>query len=354
MLPTTRACARYHIYVKLSAGDEHFVTMELHQLSEFSQVVLSLYEVAHTREMDEFQDVALGFIKRILPFDSAMWGTATMTDEGIDIHTLHLHNTSMQMIKDYQQIKHLDHFAHEVAKANKKTIQFSAAAARSEALHDFLLKYKHMHGLITQSLNPETRFVQWLSLFRHDAKHTCTEAEVMLLDNLFAHVMKSLAINRKLHMKYLVEDERRERWAVAIADHRGFFYHADETFLQLIAQDYVFEQADRLPEALMQLALHAKEPLMGEETLLISKLEGELLFLKIRPKVLADKLNIREFTIAKMLAEGLTAKDIANKLHRSPETVRTQSKTIYKKLGVNKATQISTLLLQRDWTFLKR
>lgn len=322
--------------------------MASRQFSQFSQVVLGLYEVAHSKPMEMFQEAVLEAIKQVLPFDSAMWGSATMTEGGIDIHTLHLHNTSMQMIEDYQDVKHLDHFAQEVAKAPHKTIQFSAAASRNQALHDFLLKYKHMHGLITQNLNPETHFVQWMSLFRHDVKCVCTEGEVLLLDDLFPHVMQSLAINRKLHMTHLVEDERRERWAVAIADHHGFFYHADDAFLKLIAKDYPLPKSDRLPEAVIQTASHKTDQWLGNETLLISRLEGELLFLKVRQRVLADTLNSREFAIARMLAEGLTVKDIANKLHRSPDTVRTQSKTIYKKLGVNKATQISTLLLQRD------
>ena len=322
--------------------------MASQQFSQFSQVVLGLYEAAHSKSMEAFQEAALELIKQVLPFDSAMWGSATMTDRGIDIHTLYLHNTSMQMIEAYQGVKHLDHFAQDVAKANHKTIQFSAAASRNQALHDFLIKYKHMHGLITQNLNPETQFVQWLSLFRHDAENACSEHEVMLLDDLFPHVMQSLAINRKLHVEHLVEDERRERWSVAIADHHGFFYHADDAFLELLAKDYAVQQTDRLPEMLRQITAQLTDQHLGEHTLLESRLEGDLLFLRIRQRVLADNLNNREFAIAKMLAEGLTVKDIANKLHRSPDTVRTQSKTIYKKLGVNKATQIASLLLQRD------
>lgn len=298
--------------------------------------------------MEAFQDAALDTIKCILPFDSAMWGSATMTDQGIDIHTLHLHNTHMQMIDDYQRVKHLDHFAHDVAQQNNATIAFSAASARPGAFQDFLCKHQHLHGLITQTLNPETRFVQWLSLFRHDAAHHVTDDEVTLLDDLFPHIGQALAINRKLHMEHLVDDGHRERWSVAIADHHGFLYHADETFLKLISQDYPLHPNDRLPECLVAALSHTVDALTGTHTMLVSRLEKELLFLKIRPKVLADHLNPREFTIAKMLSDGLTVKDIANTLNRSPDTIRSQSKTIYKKLAVNKATQLSLLLNRRD------
>ena len=116
----------------------------------------------------EFQDAALLAIKGVLPFDSSMWGSATMSAQGIDIHTLHLHETSMQMIEEYAQVKHLDQFAHEVTAKEKHTIRFSAQNAQAPAHRKFLYKYQHLHGLITQNINPQTRFVQWLSLFRRD------------------------------------------------------------------------------------------------------------------------------------------------------------------------------------------
>ena len=296
----------------------------------------------------EFQDAALLVIKGVLPFDSSMWGSATMSAQGIDIHTLHLHETSMQMIEEYAQVKHLDQFAHEVTAKEKNTIRFSARNAQAPAYRDFLYKYQHLHGLITQSINPQTRFVQWLSLFRGDPDRECTEREVQLLEALFPHLMQALAINRKLYMEQLVGDAVRERWSVAIADHHGFLYHADTEFLQVISQDYLFDDCDRLPLGVMNAFSHSVFELVGKASVLVGTKERDLLFLKARPKVAADHLNAREFTIAKMLASGLSHKDIAEKLNRSPETIRTHGKSIYKKLGTTKVTQLSALLAQRE------
>lgn len=318
------------------------------RFSKFNRAVFSLYEAAHVMPMASFQDAALDGLKSSLPFDAAMWGSATMTDQGIDIHTLHLHNTSMQMIDDYQQVKHLDHFAHEVAQHTQKTISFSADCALVGDFQNFLFKHKHFHGLITQHLQPETRFVQWLSLFRHNAQNHCTDDDVALLDMLFPHVMQALAINRKIHMTRLADEGQRAQWAHAIADRHGFLYYADDVFLGLIAQDYAYSQSDRLPNSVIDAISPQNTKLLGLHTVLATRWEKEFLFLRIRPKVLADQLNEREFAIAKMLSDGLTVKDIADQLHRSPDTIRTQSKTIYKKLGVNKVTQLALLLAQRD------
>lgn len=59
---------------------------------DFSELLLRLYRLSHELPIEAFQDAALDLVKPVLPFDSSMWGTATRTDRGIDIHTIHLHN----------------------------------------------------------------------------------------------------------------------------------------------------------------------------------------------------------------------------------------------------------------------
>lgn len=318
------------------------------RLSAFSLVVLRLYELAQVQPSLKYQDAVLAVLKTLIPFDASMWGTATMSAQGIQIHTLHLHNSSMEMIEAYQKVKHLDQFAREVTSKNQGTLRFSALEAQHQEMRDFLLQQRHMHGLITQCLNPQTQFVQWLSLFRHDADQRCSEEEVQVFDALFPHVMQALAINRRLHMAQLVGDNSRERWSVAIADLHGFLYHADPEFLKLLSQDHTLQQHDQLPPEVLMALSQSPGELQGKHTVLVGAQEKDLLYLKARPKVLADYLNAREFKIAQLIASGLSLKEISEKFNRSQETIRTHSKTIYKKLGTNKATQLSALLKERE------
>jgi DNA-binding CsgD family transcriptional regulator len=321
--------------------------MTLDQLSSFSQVVLLLYELAQSQGEQDFQDMALAALKGLIPFNAAMWGSATMSPRGIDIHTLHLHNTSMQMIEDYQKVKHLDHFAQDVSRKEKDTLRFSARDAQNDELRDFLFAHRHMHGLITQCINPQTQFVQWLSLFRHDADAVCSEEDVKMLDALFPHVMQALAANRRLHMRHWLGDVGQGRWSVAIADRRGTLYHADPEFHSLIAHDFASSTPQQLAPEILRAGSEPSATLCGERVVLAIAQDKDLLYLKARAKVLADALSAKEFSIAQMIASGLSLKAIAEQLNRSPETVRTYSKAIYKKLGTSKATQLSALLMQR-------
>ena len=77
-------------------------------LSEFSNLVLCLYRAAGEQPLNAFQDEALSIIKRMLPFDRSMWGTATNTPAGIDIHSIHLHNEPQEMPEFYEEVKHQD------------------------------------------------------------------------------------------------------------------------------------------------------------------------------------------------------------------------------------------------------
>jgi DNA-binding CsgD family transcriptional regulator len=322
--------------------------MDKHSLSRFSRVMLQIYSLAQSSDVHRFQDAVLQALSDILPFNSAMWGSATMTDAGIDIHTLHLHNTTTEMIEAYEKVKHLDHFAQEVVSRDRHTIRFSACDALSIEFQNFLQTYGHHHGLIAQCINPRTKFAQWLSLFRNNPAHPCSPKEVRLFSDLFPHLMQALAINRKLHVQHLLADASLQRWAVAISDQRGFLYYADTEFLRFLAKDHPHHDSESLPEGIVQALDRSERCITSQHFVIEVAPEQDLLFLKVRPRVLADDLNPREYLIAKLMSEGLSLRDIAEKLNRSPETIRTHGKAIYQKLGIKKVTQLSSLILQRE------
>lgn len=317
-------------------------------LNSFSRVLLRIYALAHTHSVSDFQDAALEVLKEILPFDSSMWGSATMSIKGIDIHTLHLLNTSKQMIEEYEKVKHLDHFAQDVVSKEQNTIRFSACDAQTSKFYDFLIKFQHHHGLISQSINPQTQFAQWLSLFRSDPSHKPSCKEVALFEKLFAHLSQALTINRKVHLEQLLGSESRDKWSVAISDFKGFLYHTEQDFREILHQDFPITNADFLPQELVDGFTNSIYQLTLPNSVILAVVETDLIFLKIRNKVAADHLSQKEFVIAKMLASGLSLKEIAKKIDRSPDTVRTHGKAIFKKLGTNKATQISQMLLERE------
>jgi DNA-binding CsgD family transcriptional regulator len=321
-------------------------------LSHYSQLLLTIYRLAQEVPVDQFQDKVLDAVKAYLPFDSSMWGTAVMTQAGIDIHSLHLHNTTPAMIEAYEKVKHLDVAAVRVTSQPTATIAFNTDTDFSDpqldAYREFLHDFRHENFLITSDINPITRFAQWVSLYRNSKTQHCSPEETEMLACLAPHLMQALAINRLVHLDRLTGDSAREHWSVAIADNRGVLYHADPRFRELLRREWRVLDEDHLPEALLEALVSEEQHVTGRQVVVRGRLERGLLYLKARPRAAVDDLTARELLVARLLASGLSHKEVAAKLDRSPETIRTQARVIYDKLGVNNVAKLLPLLAMRD------
>lgn len=319
-------------------------------LTDYSNLLLTIYRQAQELPVDEFQDGILSVLKAQLPFDSSMWGTARMTPAGIDIHSLHLHNTTQAMIDEYEKVKHLDLAAVRVTQQPTATMAFDTdadfAQPELEEFRGFLHKFRHEHFFITSDIHPITRFAHWVSLFR--ARGRCTPQETELLSCIGPHLMQALAINRLVHLDRLTGDVAREKWAVAIADGRGVLYHADRRFRKLVRIETDAHGGERLPAKLLAELMAGDNQVAGDRVVVRRSLERGLLYLKARPRENVDDLSAREFVIARLLVSGLTQKQVAARLERSPATVRSHVDVIFDKLGINNVAMLGPLLAVRE------
>lgn len=320
-------------------------------LTHFSNLLLAVYRQAQELPVQDFQDRVLSTLKHHLVFDSSIWGTATMTDRGIDIHTLHLHNTTRQMMEAYEKIKHLDVAAAMVTAQPVATLAFNAETdfpqRELKEFRSFLHEYRHENYFLTSSINPLTRFAHWISLYRADKAQVCTATEIELLACLAPHLMQALAINRLVHLDRLIGDFVRQKWSVAIADTRGVLYHLDQRFRNLVALEWRLHEAS-LPQALLKQLVERNGELTGRHVVVRLSSEGSLLFLRARKREAVDSLTEREFLVARLAAAGHTHKQIAVQLGRSPATIRNQISAVFDKLGVNNVAMLPALVAVRE------
>lgn len=321
-------------------------------LSEFSRLLLNLYRSAQELPVQEFQDAILEAVKPSLHFDSCIWGTATMTPVGIDIHTLHRHRFPDDMMAAFERVKHQDSAAFRVTQQPRMTIGFSAAeefvGEHQADIRQFARDYSQHHCMVTSDINPITRFAQWISLFRSDPERRCLDHEVELLDALGPHLMQALAINRLVHFDRVLGDVARESWAIAIADGRGVLYHADPRFKELVQTEWPLDSDGRLHPSLMDLLRGDEGRILGQRVVMQRSLEQGLFFLKVRERHNIDRLSGREFTVAQLLVSGMTQKQIAARMSRSPETIRSHVKSIFAKLEIHNVAMLPAILVLRQ------
>ena len=304
-------------------------------LPDFNELILSIYRQADERPIGEFQDASLELIKKVVPFDTSMWGAATMKTSGIDIHSIHLHRTSQEMLDAYELVKHEDTAAFSVVQRGTATDGFHSKVmfARTE-YGEFLRRFEHENFFIAVETTKATSFVQWFSLYRADREAHCSADERDLVEALRPHVLRALAINRGHHLKSLSRPVEGARHGLAIADLRGVTYQSDPYFDALMRREYLRANSQALPSALMERLLREDE-MTGRHVVISARRAHSLLFLRARPRCIADALTARERVIARQIARGSTHKQIAQMLTRSPATVRNQIQKIYAKLEVS-------------------
>jgi len=321
--------------------------------ADFSELLLRLYRLSQELPIALFQDAALAQIKLVLPFDSSMWGTATTTDHGIDIHTVHLYEQPAEMLTAYEAVKHQDTAAASLVGLPRVTGRFHLPTwldrpGTQEAL-EVSRRFQMQNIFISVESQPHLNFVHWITLFRADKEAHCTEDERSLMSQLAPHVMQALAMNRMIHLERLEQaDHALSPHGAAIADTRGTVYHADPQFRALAEAEWSEWTGVALPADFMSDLVRGTEKFIGRSIVMRPHVEHGLLFLKARPRCRADLLSPREHTVAHRIAKGESHKEIARALGNSPATVRNQVQSIYAKLQVNSIATLVEALRQAE------
>jgi DNA-binding CsgD family transcriptional regulator len=265
---------------------------------------------------------------------------------------MHRYRFPDAMFAAFGRVAHQDSAAVRVASQPRMTIGFSAEEEfhrpEQAGILQFARDYNQHHCLITCDINPLTRFAHWVSLFRSEPGRRCRPEEIEFLDALAPHLMQAVTINRLVHLDRMVGDAARESWAVAIADTRGVVYHAERRFRDLMNEDFRMDGSDRLPDALLRRMERGEPRIQGDRVVIQHSMEEGLFFLKARARHPVDTLSPREFAVAEMVARGLTQKQVAARVGRSPETIRSQVKAIFAKLDINNVTLLPPLLVLRQ------
>jgi len=331
------------------------------RFDQFNAMVLKLYRASAETPLASFQDTALEILKPLVPFETSMWGTAVYeAGKGLDIHTIHLHNQSHEMLEAYAPLKHMDTCADQVSGLPSVTKGFHSptvfADPKKRVYREFLTRFGHENVLISAQTDMHTGFTQWVTLFRADADQYSRPEELSLLAHLAPHLMQGLRQNRALHLAKLdggtlhCAQNGGPVHAAAIADARGVVHHATPGWDEMLRTEWgAALHSGRLPAALRDWLCRTEAPFMGRTLAARRHVQKDLLFVSLRPLCAADRLTRRQHEIAQLVAQGFTHKQTAQRLGLSPATVRNQIQDIYRRLEVQNVAALVLALDEARW-----
>lgn len=315
----------------------------------FSALLLELYRVSAEEPLESYQDAVLNLIKPLVPFDTCMWGTATyLPGQGMDIHTIHLHEQSQDMINEYAPLKHMDTCATEMSGLPFATRGFHCAtrfADRSaREYREYLRRFGHENVFISAFTDVHTGATQWMSLFRADIDQQCRSEEVEMLDLLSPHLMQGLRHNRARHLEraHLNGEDVSE---ALIADARGVIHYATPGCEDMLRAEFgALTSRGHLPEPLLARMCEGSQDYVGRHLVASHRVRKDLLYVRLRLPGAVDRLPPRQREVAELMAQGLSHKETAQHLGRSPATVRNQMQDVYRKLGVRSVAALAQAL----------
>jgi DNA-binding CsgD family transcriptional regulator len=325
-------------------------------------LIIELYRAAQEMPVDEFREFSMGLLKSLVPFDSAIHGSAVLKQQGMQIQETYLYNKPVEQLADYAAITHADPVL-EASRANPgRMIRFHPptlfSGKEKRPLFDYAKRYEHGNGTFTIHVDQCSPDAQIFGMYRADQNRHFLKQDSWIAEQVIPHLLEAHKVNRALAMRRTVNDA--DRSTVAIASQNGALHFCGAGFRKLLNMEWREWEGAILPRTLMDSLVRAgPDGFCSPAIRVTAKYAGDILFLRasrmsalapctiINPELLQNVYGLTpaEARVAITLLEVYSAKGVANYLGVSFNTVRTQIKEIYVKLGVNSRANFVKLML---------
>lgn len=282
--------------------------------------------------------------------------------QGMQIQEIYLHNKPLEQLADYAAITQADPVL-KAGRANPgRMIRFHPptlfAGKEKRPMFDYAKRYEHGNGMSTVHVDHDSPHAQLFGMWRADKDSHFLKQDSCIAEQVIPHLLEAFKINRELAVHRTVKDA--DQSTVAIASPNGVLHFSGAGFRKLLNLEWAEWEGAILPGPLMNGLARTGSTGFCTATIRVTvKCAGEVLFLKasrvsalepcstICPELLQNAYGLTpaEARVAITLLEVYSAKGVANYLGVSFNTVRTQIREIYAKLGVNSRANFVKLML---------
>lgn len=318
---------------------------------DLGRLLLDLYRLTRQTPPLGFQEAALRLVERRLPFDSALWGTFSPTPGGAHVHSVYLFKQPERMMRDYERMKQHD-WVHRLV-MGRLGHTFNVELRRSErTAHPDAVAHARRYGmeqtLATVAHERTLNLYTAISFYRKDPARRFSEPERRLKQELVPHLIETWHLNAIHLLDGVSQLERPTPRARARVDGRGLLHNAEPGFTDLLLVEFPDWEGPTIPRPLLALLAPESSPYKGRRVVVSSsrRLPDGTHIVNARRVSAVDALTARELAVAREFASGKTHREIAAALGSSPETVRTQLRSAYAKLGVSSKVELGRIL---DW-----
>lgn len=196
------------------------------------RLIIELYRAAQEMAVDEFREFSMGLLNSLVPFDSALQGSGTLMQQGLQIQEAYMHNKPLEQLADYAAITHADPVL-RAARANSGGMirfhpptLFSGKAKRP--LFDYARRYEHGNGMFTIHVDQSSSHAQLIGMWRADEDRHFLKQDSRIAEQVIPHLLEAFKVNQALALHRTVKDA--DRSTVAIASPNGVLHFCGAGF----------------------------------------------------------------------------------------------------------------------------
>lgn len=316
--------------------------------TDLNELIVELYQGVRGVAVTDFKKWALEKIRRVVPFDSGLWGSGT--DVPRQMHDVFLLNHSHDLIADYLAHARAHDFVwphmrrHPGVTINSADLTSRHAFEHSEIYRVFARRYGIECVLGTTLLDAGSSVRSIVVFWRSDASQAFTERERQVTEIITRHLLEADKMNRLFHIEMPRQPGMRATWATAVCEPSGMLCLTDSHFKAVLRSEWLDWNNACVPR---KLALHVQQhggPFVGRRIIVHAHAVGGLILLKARRKAAVDRLGKKEHQTALFLAAGHSYQEVARLRKASLATIRNQAHSIYQKLSVLNKAQLAHAL----------
>jgi DNA-binding CsgD family transcriptional regulator len=320
-------------------------------------VIAGIYAAAVTTPLGEFKQAALRHIMAVLPFDTAVWASGVLSSNTMLTVTLLDQPDDMlaEYITKWQALDNCrDNAVVSPGTAWCNAMLEGVEAFRSSAMYlEFCRPYGIEDVLTIVEPRPELDMAEVVCLFRSAPEAVFGSTECATLEQLAPHLAAAWGHAQITHhyragaLGGVITVGEPQSYAVVGAE--GQLRAAGNRFLAAVHQAEPNWRGPALPAWMLALVEGTVESLRrGELEFYRHEIAGTIL-LSMRSGFTGLRLTAAETRAVRLLVEGATQKQVAQRLGISPSTVRNQLASVYDKLGCHSKIELLQALRDRGF-----
>jgi DNA-binding CsgD family transcriptional regulator len=303
---------------------------------ELSEFVLTLIDKANTHTPLRFQQFMIDLVRDVIVFDAAWWGWSLFRGGRISI----VHTNLSGLPPEFETAVRSRLLSDPFVRTGRTLKLFTKSLTMAESAVDPTFRSLGDEFNLTQMLNGhcnvrEGPFNFFMSLYRFGKAPAFSETENADFLAILRHLEQALSLSLQFDLSLRVDPH--SQWA--LLDHDGELFLSSSGFDAALTS--TLNRGERRPTRLRELAQHERFSSRQGTVFSRQRYSDELWIVSVQPRSPWKMLSTKERRIAEMICAGMTARVIADSLGVSVNTVRNQTSSIYRKMGVHNKVELA-------------